>query len=151
MKCQKWKPLLSGLVDGELTPEEEASLSDHLSHCPGCRDELEALRDLEGVTAAMKDETFAPVNDVFWDRYWMSIYNRIERGIGWVLLSAGAATLVAFGLWHFATAFLFASEAPLVARWGVGLGAAGLGVLIVSLVRERARTYRRDPYKEVKR
>lgn len=151
MNCQNWKPLLSGYVDRELTPEETERLTDHLSHCLECRSDLQELRDIEGVTAAMKDETTAPVNDVFWDRYWMSVYNRLERGIGWILLSAGASVLVAFAGWHLVTGFLLDPSAPWIVRLGVGLGLAGLSVLGVSLIRERVRTYRHDPYKEVKR
>jgi len=151
MKCQEWKPLLSGYVDRELTAEEEDRLKNHLSHCSECRVDLQELRDIEGVTSAMKDESFAPAGDVFWDRYWLSVYNRIERGVGWLLLSLGAAALVGFGAWHFATGFLFDANAPLIVRVGTALVIAGGAVLVVSVVRERIRTYRHDPYKEVKR
>ncbi len=35
--------LLSGLLDGELGPAEEAAASAHLAVCPGCTAELEAI------------------------------------------------------------------------------------------------------------
>lgn len=148
MSCEPFKPLLSGYVDAELTPEEQTSLTNHLSHCSECRAELAALREVDGVTRAMKHEI---PSDVFWDRYWLSVYHRLERGLGWILLSAGAALLLSFGLWHFVTGFLLDSGAPLVVRAGSALAALGFAILIVGLVRERIRTWRADPYKEVKR
>jgi anti-sigma factor RsiW len=35
---------LSALVDGELDPEEERAVRDHLAACPSCADELEGIR-----------------------------------------------------------------------------------------------------------
>lgn len=148
MNCEALKPLLSGYVDSELTLEEATRVQNHLSHCSECRHELQELRDIEGVTAAMKHE---PLPDVFWDRYWLSVYNRLERGLGWILLSAGAAILAGFGLWHFVTGFLLDASAPLAVRLGAGTAAFGLAILAVSAVRERIRTWRYDPYKEVRR
>ena len=150
MSCETWKPLLAGYIDGELTSEEEESLKSHLSHCSQCRKELMELKELEGVTNAMKRETDM-LPDVFWDRYWLSVYNRMERGIGWILFSVGAALLLGFALWQIATELWLSSGAPLVVRVGSALVVAGLAVLVVSVVRERIRTWRHDPYKEVKR
>ena len=150
MSCETWKPLLAGYIDGELTSEEEESLKSHLSHCSKCREELMELKELEGVTNAMKRETDM-LSDVFWDRYWLSVYNRMERGIGWILFSVGAALLLGFALWQIATELWLSSGAPLVVRVGSAFLVAGLAVLVVSVVRERIRTWRHDPYKEVKR
>ena len=148
MSCEEWKPLLSGYVDSELTPAEEESLKGHLSHCSDCRDDLMELRNIEGVTEVMKNETLP---DAFWDTYWLSVYNRLERGLGWILLSVGAALLLGFGAFHFVTDFLLKDEAPLIVRVGTALGMLGLALLTISLIRERIRSWRHDPYKEVKR
>ena len=148
MSCDLWKPLLSGYLDSELTREEEERLKSHLSHCPECRTELAELRHVEGVTEAMKHET---VPDVVWDTYWLSVYNRLERGTAWVLLSLGGTMLLGYGLWHFASVFLMASKVPLVIRMGTGLVVFGLAFLAVSVARERFQIWRRDPYREVKR
>lgn len=148
MSCDEWKPLLSGYVDSELTRDEEERLKNHLSTCSDCRTDLLALKKIEGVTEAMKNETLP---DAFWDTYWLSVYNRLERGVGWIFLSIGGVLLLGFGAFHFVTDFLLASEAPLIVRVGTGFAVLGLAVLSVSLARERIRTWRHDPYKEVKR
>ena len=37
-----------------------------------------------------------PSKDV-WRFYWASVYNRLERRIGWILLSIGAMIILFFG------------------------------------------------------
>ncbi len=37
-----------------------------------------------------------PQKDV-WRLYWASVYNRLERRIGWILLSIGAMIILSFG------------------------------------------------------
>jgi predicted anti-sigma-YlaC factor YlaD len=148
MSCDEYKPLLSGYVDGELSSEEGLRLRDHLSHCPDCRNDLLQLQDLKEVTDAVKPEA---IPDRYWDNYWLGVYNRMERGFGWILFWAGAALLIGFGLWEFVQSFFTDSGTPLIVRIGVGLGAAGLGILFFGVVRERLITRKKDPYREVQR
>ena len=148
MSCDTWKPLLAGYIDAELTGEEEQRLKGHLSHCADCRREHMELKELAGVTMEMKSQGLP---DAFWDRYWLSIYNRLERGVAWVFLSAGAALLVGYGLWVFTSELLVDASTPLIVRVGVAMLAVGLAVLVVSSIRERWRRWKVDPYKEVQR
>ena len=43
--CEKYKGLLMGLIDGELTPEETGEVDAHLIKCSSCREEYEQLRE----------------------------------------------------------------------------------------------------------
>jgi len=43
-----------------------------------------------------KMELKKPPKDV-WRLYWASVYNRLERRIGWILLSVGAMIILFFG------------------------------------------------------
>jgi anti-sigma factor RsiW len=78
MTCEEYKPLLSGRLDGELSPEEEIRLKNHLSACSDCRRELLQFQEMKEVTDAVK-----PIDlpDRFWDTYWSGIYNRLERSV----------------------------------------------------------------------
>ncbi len=49
---------------------------------------------LEEVMSKM--ELKNPSKDV-WRLYWASVYNRLERRIGWILLSIGAMIILFFG------------------------------------------------------
>lgn len=148
MKCEQWKPLLAGYMDGELTREENDRFKRHLSHCNDCREDLLQLGELKEVTEHMKHEHLP---DAFWDQYWLGVYNRMERGLAWVLLSIGGTILVGLGMWQLVNEFFLNAEVPLLLRFGLGITIAGSAVLFVSLIRERMRMWRHDPYKEVQR
>ncbi|HEY3021549.1 MAG TPA: sigma-70 family RNA polymerase sigma factor [Solirubrobacteraceae bacterium] len=43
-ECRRWAPVVSALVDGELTASERREVRAHLRHCPGCRSTVRELR-----------------------------------------------------------------------------------------------------------
>lgn len=45
MICRKIKKLIPVYLDGELGPQENRLVRDHLAGCPACREELEAFKD----------------------------------------------------------------------------------------------------------
>ena len=49
MNCEYYQELISGLLDGELTEQEEAALSDHLQTCPECAAMYKAFKELSAV------------------------------------------------------------------------------------------------------
>lgn len=57
MTCQDIQDLLSASLDGELTPDEQARLDEHLNTCPACRALYE---ELSGLHAAELWETEVP-------------------------------------------------------------------------------------------
>ena len=44
--CDDWRPLLSALVDGELSEQCQADLQSHVDACPRCRDELSSVQEV---------------------------------------------------------------------------------------------------------
>jgi len=83
--------------------------------------------------------------------YWNQVYNRIERGLGWVLLSVGAVIFLSFGAFHFVRDFLFDPEPQLIMKIGVSAAILGVIILFVSVLRERLFIRKRDRYKEIVR
>jgi predicted anti-sigma-YlaC factor YlaD len=148
MKCQKAIVLISGKLDGELSKEVEEELDRHLDECPICRKEYEDLLKIKEVTANMR---FADLPDRYWAGYWNGVYNRLERGIGWILLSIAVIIVAAFGAWEFFDNFLLDKTVPFMLRFGVGAGILGLVILLISAARERLFAYRHERYKEVER
>jgi predicted anti-sigma-YlaC factor YlaD len=148
MGCERFEFLISGLLDGELDSAEEQSLQEHLLVCDKCRSKHEELLRLKEVTDSVR---FKDLSVEVWAGYWSNIYRRIERGLGWILLSVGAVILIGFGLYQFLSHFFADPEiSPLIK---IGVSAFGLGVviLLVSIIRERIFAYRRDRYREVQR
>ena len=147
MKCDKrFKILLSGYIDGELSPDEKTELENHLKECAECRGELESFRTLKEVTGAMK---YADVPNHVWENYWGNLYRRLELGFGWIFFSIGAIIILAFGGFYLIKDFFFSPEPPLVLRIGIGIGLFGVIILLVSALRERVFAYNRDRYREV--
>lgn len=146
MKCDEIRMLLSALVDNELDPEQKRVAGDHLATCDECRKEYAKLKKLKEVTDDMQ---FLDLPDKLWAGYWHGIYNRIERGFGWALLSIGAIILLGFGAWELLHNFFLDSRPPLLLKFGVGAVILGLIVLLVSVIRERLFSRAHDRYEEV--
>jgi anti-sigma factor RsiW len=51
MTCERWEPLLSAYLDGELTASDVSQLEGHLETCEPCREELVSFRELSGMLA----------------------------------------------------------------------------------------------------
>jgi anti-sigma factor RsiW len=145
----RFKALLMGRLDGELGPEQERELDEHLRTCAECRAELEGFRRMNEMAGRMR---FSEPQDEVWDAYWRGIYNRLERGAAWILVSLGAILLLGFGAFKLVETLLTDPAVELVVKIGLGALLLGVVVLVVSLVRERVFGLKHDRYsKEVKR
>ena len=78
-----------------------------------------------------------------------SVYRRVERGVAWILLSVGTIVLVSTGLWHLGKAIFIAEDLPFYVKASLLAILVGVAILIVSVVREKIFTHKRDPYKDV--
>lgn len=147
LRCEEAGVLLMGYLDGELEPGTVRRLEDHLAVCVACRREERAFRDLGRMTQESLDEEV----QVSTAQVWESIYARIERRVGWVLLWIGILILSGYGLWQLVGEFLLDSDVPLPARLGGGALAAGGLVLLVSFLRETLAKHGSERYREVQR
>jgi hypothetical protein len=86
-----------------------------------------------------------------WSSYWTSVYNRAERGLGWILASVGAIVLLSYGLWKAFWGIVEDTGMPSFLKLAILAVIVGGAVLLVSVVREKLFTRTRDPYKEVQR
>ena len=86
-----------------------------------------------------------------WHHYWESVYNQAERGLGWVLISVGAAVLASYGIWQFVAALFADTASPPFIRYAVFSLLVGGVILLFSVIREKLFTRGNDPYKEVQR
>jgi predicted anti-sigma-YlaC factor YlaD len=146
LNCDQIKMLLSALVDNELTSEEKKMVTEHLVSCEDCREEYSRLLKLKEATDKMK---YFDLPDRLWAGYWHGIYNRIERGIGWIFLSVGAIILLVFAAWEFLNDFFLDSRVPIVLRIGLGAFILGIIILMISILRERLFSRAHDRYKEI--
>lgn len=140
--------LLTAALDGELDAAQRAELDRRLAADPRLRAEWDRLSKLKELT---KMSTISNPPEEQWGTYWQSVYNRIERGLGWILVSLGATVLVIFGLWEALREMLADSDVPEFVKLAIlALGAGGV-LLLFSVIREKLFVRRHDPYEEVER
>ncbi len=149
MKCDDFKSLMMGYLDDELEPDLRSKVEAHLADCPDCRKELEQFRRMKEELNMVK---FKEPSDAELERYWSNIYNRLERGIGWITLSLGAIILLSYGGFKLVEEVIKDPEIGLLIKVGVLALVFGTVVLFVSLLRERLALLKTDKYsKEVER
>ncbi|MBD3402523.1 hypothetical protein GF420_06485 [candidate division GN15 bacterium] len=140
------RKLLAGYVDGELTPEQKEAFEAELARNPELRAELEEFQNLQEVTGMMR---YADLPPEVWETYWQSLYRKLERGIGWIVLSVSAIVLLCFGAFEFFSHLWLAPDAPLWLKLGVSGATVGAIILLVSYGRERLFAFKHDRYREV--
>ena len=84
-----------------------------------------------------------------WKLYWSSVYNRLERRIGWILLSIGGMILFFFGGYKAVEGLIKDPGLSLLLKIGILVFMAGIIVLLFSLLREQIFVRKRERYKEI--
>jgi hypothetical protein len=140
--------LMMGALDGEISRQEEQELGQLLKRDPALEAEWQQLQRVKEVTSGM---VFRKPPEEIWDRYWTGVYQRFERGIGWILVSVGAILLLSYGAWEGVQEFFDDTTTPPIVKYGAVAVIVGLVVLFVSVVREKLFVRRSDPYKDIVR
>jgi len=141
------RELMMAVLDGEHTGAERTELDRLIADDPALGDEWRRLSRVKEATTTM---ALREPSSETWDRYWMSVYNRTERKVAWLLVGFGALVLLAYGLWHavpaLAESLFDATDVPVVVRGAVAALLTGAVLLIVSVIREQLSTKRTDTY-----
>jgi predicted anti-sigma-YlaC factor YlaD len=148
MDHETLKKLISSYLDGEVSEEERKLVEAHLEDCPECSEEYREMKTLEEVMGKMRVKE--PPKEA-WKLYTESVYSRLERGIGWILLSIGAMIILFFAGYQMVKGFVFDPTIPVIVKAGILLGMGGVVVLLVSVIRERIFVNRRERYKEIEK
>ena len=106
---ERSRRLMMAALDGEISPEEQRELDRVLETDSEFREEWERMSRVKEVTSTMVMRE--PPEEV-WEEYWTSVYNRTERGIGWVLFSLGSIVLLGYGAWKWAEAIFQTEDLP---------------------------------------
>lgn len=134
--------LLSGLMDGELTQQQRQRVQAHCDRCSQCAEELSSLKNIRRTLgSAQLSETGT---DHWRERMSESGVGAV-RGAGWMLLIAGL--LVAGAVFLFA--FLTDNSISLLYKVLMAAIYGGLGLLFVSVLRQRLIERKTDKYKDV--
>lgn len=135
--------LISGHLDGELTQATEQKVRVHLDDCAFCSGllgELEKMRE-----AAMSTEFTTP-DDSQWDERPQTGASLAAQTFGWTLGIVWAVFFAGFALWH-----MWQGSENLVEKALIFGGLSAFALLFVSVLLDRLKAARTDPYREVEK
>jgi predicted anti-sigma-YlaC factor YlaD len=142
--CDRYKGLLTGLLDSELTSEETALVNDHLIRCASCRADYDSLRRTEDKLSTV---SFVEVGDEAARAFWRLPYSRALRITGFLLIVGGYVALALQAL------FTLLSKGLDAALEALPMAAIVIGLLILFgvVLIDRIISWQTDPYKEIER
>lgn len=142
------KELINKYIDNKLSNEDKIQLQKIIREDKKLRSELKEFDEIKEVISMLKTQD--PDKD--WEKYWSHLYNRLERGIGWIITSIGAILLLTFAGFQFVKELIRDPELALYAKIGILALILGIVILFVSILRERIFVSKTDKYsREVKR
>lgn len=145
---ERARHLMMAALDHELGSEDRAELDRLLAADASLREEWERLGRVKEVTKTMG---YTEPPEEVWGTYWVSVYNRVERGVGWILATLGALVVGGYGIWEAVTALLEETGLPGFVKIAIFVAAFGSLILLLSVAREKLFTRKHDPYREVQR
>jgi hypothetical protein len=148
LTCNELNLKIMSLVDDELSEAEKKQILEHIAICDKCSGEYESLKKLKGVTGGMK---MKKLPEYYWDEYWNHIYNRMERGISWLLISIGTIIILGFALWKLLNELIADELMNPLLKGGIFIILIGVLILLVSILREKIMVRKVDKYREVER
>jgi len=143
---ERIRRLMMASIDGENTPDGEAELQQHLLRDRSLAEEYQQLKNLKTMTSQSRLKEPPPE---LWDTWSRSSFTKVERGIGWILLTTGALVLILYGAWVALSDLLTDPDIAWWIRAAVVAVTAGAVILLVSLVRERIYLHKHERYKDI--
>ncbi|MFA8344162.1 MAG: hypothetical protein ACEPO8_14410 [Rhodothermaceae bacterium] len=140
--------LLEKYLEGILSEEEKPQVDNLLLSDPEFKKEFEEQTKVKNMINKM---SLKNPSVEFWDSYWLGVYNRIERGLAWILISIGMLIVLGFGAFHLAEAILTDPSTPLLMKYALAFIFFGGTILLFSVAREKFTVNKKDKYKEIQR
>jgi anti-sigma factor RsiW len=135
--------LLSGYVDGVLTHAEEQRVRVHVEDCAACRRQVEEMQQVREVT--MSSRFKAPADD-HWTEAPRGAASWLAFGLGWTFLILWGSIVGSYALWEFWT-----SDGPIADKLLAFAPASAVVLLFLSVLIDRLKAMRTDPYRRVQK
>ncbi|MCK5347573.1 MAG: hypothetical protein KAR20_29390 [Candidatus Heimdallarchaeota archaeon] len=135
-------------LDGDITTEEKSEFENLLASDSELKKEFDEQVRIKEVLTKMKLKN--PSVEI-WDSYWLGVYNKMERGLAWILVSLGAVILIVYGTYEGVSEMLKDTSTPAFVKIGVTALQVGGLILLLSVLREKLFTRKHDKYKEIQR
>ena len=135
--------LLSGYLDGTLVQQDEQRVRLYLE---GSAEARTLLNQLQEMREAAMSTSFVRAPDIQWSETARSPVSRISRGLGFILMSVWAAGMLGFLLWEIAR-----GPESLFEKLLVFGSFTAVGLLLLSVLLDRIKAAKTDPYKGVEK
>jgi hypothetical protein len=134
--------MLSGYIDGELTQQQRQRVE---VHCDGCEECNSDLRELRALRERVGRSGLSELGEDIWREQMDDTTVRATRGIGWLLFIGGLLIVAGYGIYEFVidTSLTLGVKLLFAAIYG------GMGVLFLSVLRQRLIERKTDKYKDV--
>jgi len=143
-ELETMRTMISGYLDGELDAGERQRLEAYAAAHPDFKRELDEMRGFVQHT----DLRPPAIPEEEWEKFLDNVYNRLERRLGWMLTIVGISALLGLALYF----VIVLPWAPAPVKIAADILLAGLGVLFLSVLRERLHARKSDRYsRDVKR
>jgi len=147
-KLDRFRQLMTAALDDELSADEQAEFQRMVTASPERQTEWNEQRKIKELAMHLK---FTSPREEVWDRYWVNVYNRIERRAAWILVSLGAMVVLVFAGYKAVESLLADAQTPWLVKGGILALLAGGVILFVSVLREKLFTRKTDKYREIQR
>ncbi|MBU0561256.1 MAG: hypothetical protein KJ799_17005 [Bacteroidetes bacterium] len=145
---ERFVELTEKYVEEVISPEEENELMSIINTRVEYKIEFE---DQKRIKEALKKMKLKNPSEEVWDSYWIKIYNRIERGFAWIIISIGFVILAGYAAIQFVEELLKDTKTPEIVKLGSAALIVGLLILLFSILREKFFAGKSDKYKEIQR
>lgn len=148
MTCPEYKDLMMGYLDGELDNEQKNRFEEHIKTCRNCSSEFEQFKKLKSITDSV---ALAEPEERIWQNYWSGVYNRLERGLGWIMMSIAGIALLIYCGFKVIEQMIEDPNISIALKITMLAFIAGIAILFVSVLREKLYFRKKDRYKDVRR
>jgi anti-sigma factor RsiW len=130
-------------LDGELSPTERTALEERLEGSTELQRELAIYRALQEDFAQL---TFRDPGGRRAPSVWMAVNRRLTRPVAWLLVATGLTAWFAHAVYTYLN-----SPAPSWEKLATSAVVIGILLLFATVIHDRVREWRTDPYREVER
>ncbi|MDI6803488.1 MAG: hypothetical protein QME58_06535 [Bacteroidota bacterium] len=145
-ELNRFQTLLNKALDNMLTEAEQVEFNSLLASSNEYQEEWQSIKKIKEVTNNMK---FKKPPEEVWDKYWLGIYSRLERGIAWILISIGAIIVLIYGGFKAVESVIQDPTLAWFLKAAILMLIAGGAILLISVIRERIFLRKTDKYKEI--
>jgi hypothetical protein len=135
--------LLTGYLDGVLTQADDQKVRLHLEECGDCRRITEQMRETREATMTTR---FKLPSDDQWNEAPRGLASQLSSGLGWILLAIWAIGMLGLVIGH-----IWSDSMPLTEKLMLFGGLSGAALLFLSVLIDRLKTMRNDPYRKVEK